>query len=181
MASYRAKLPVVSSGGAVIKSVQRYTTIMTGSNTSKTVNLSVAVDTSKSYVKSLRVYSDSSTVSYGSGALSITAELNANSVVLTRTNYNTTSDLLTISFEVVTYQSGVSVQRGVLSTTGGKNPVAAISAIDSSRSFCESTFRGGAGELPYPAYIEMLGNTSIIFSRGYTAQIEIAWQVITYV
>lgn len=181
MASYRAKLPVVSSGGAVIKSVQRYTTNMTGSNTSKTVDLSVVVDTSKSYVKSLKVYSNSTTASYGAGASSITAELNANSVVLTRTTYNTTSDWLTISFEVVTYQSGVSVQRGVLSTTGTTAPVAAISTIDSSRSFCESTFRRGAGALPYPAYTEILGDTSIIFSRGYTAQIEIAWQVVTYV
>lgn len=181
MASYRARLPAVASGGAVIKAVQRYTTTLTGANLTKTVTLTTPVVLSKSFVRSLKIYTNSSTATYGAGAQLVTAELTANSVVITRTTNNNSSDLIGISFEVVEFESGVSVQRGVttVSTTSASIPIA---TIDPSKSFCESNFRGG-GTQPYAyvGYIEALGASAITISREYFAQINIAWQVVTYV
>lgn len=181
MASYRAKLPAVSSGGAVIKSVQRYTTTLTGANLTKIVNLTTPVVLSKSFVRSLKIYTNSSTAAYGAGAQMVTAELSANSVTITRTTNNNTSDLIGISFEVVEFESGVSVQRGVtsVSTTSATVPIA---TVNSSKSFCESSFRGGGTQpFAYVGYIEALGDSAITISREYFAQINIAWQVVTYV
>ena len=181
MASYRAKLPVVSSGGAVIKSVQRYTTNITGSNLTKTITLTAPVVLSKAFVRSLRIYSNSSTANYGAASQTVTAELTANTVVLTRRTYSNTSDLVAVSFEVVEFISGVSVQRGV--TTVSATPASIpIATIDSSKSFCESSFSGGSTQpFAYVGYIEALGDSAITISREYFVQINIAWQVVTYV
>lgn len=180
MASYRAKLPVVSSGGAVIKSVQRNSTVITGSSLTKTVPLAFTVDTSKAYIRGVKVVADSVVTAREGPAVAVRATLTPSSVVLTRSSYVNLGDKLTISFEVVEYSSGVSVQRGQFSSSSTSG-VILISAIDASRSLCESTWSGQAVDTAFSGYTETLDPTRIVITREYNATILIAWQVVTYV
>lgn len=180
MASYRAKLPVVSSGGAVIKSVQRNATIINGTSLTKTIPLAFTVDISKAYIRGVKVVASSTLTARDGPAIAVRATLTQSSVVLTRAAYNSSDDKLTISFEVVEYSSGVSVQRGQFSSSNTSNLIP-ISTIDASRSLCESTWSGLAVDAAFSGYTELLDNTRIVISREYNATILIAWQVVTYV
>lgn len=180
MASYRAKLPVVASGGAVIKSVQRNSTIISGTSLTKSVPLSFTVDITKAYIRGVKVVSSSTSTARDGPAIAVRATLTQSSVVLTRAGYNSSDDKLTISFEVVEYSSGVSVQRGQFSSSNTSD-VIPISTIDTSRSLCESTWSGQAIETAFSGYTELLDPTRILISREYNATILIAWQVVTYV
>ena len=181
MASYRAKLPVVSSGGAVIKSVQRGKTIIPANQT--TVNVTITgVDLTKSFVTCEVTTQYTGTEEESKTTASV--HLVSSTQISVRRVISSTTQQVYVTWQVVEFVSGVSVQRGFTSTVVD-NETVAISEVDVSKSFLMSSIRysGSTGILSLKWTGAITSSTSVTFSApttiGGTANIH--WEVISYV
>ena len=180
MASYRDRLPVVGGGGAVIKSVQRGSaTLATNASTSVVIN---AVDMSSSIVLiSPSASSDVTSDTPSSTVCSVRLD-SPTSLLLYRAT-NSTQQIL-VSWQVIEYESGVSVQRGTISDVGASFS-ASISPVDVSKSYTVHT-SSPTGSSAFTVRAQVYGglssSTGLTFSR-YTdyGLISIDWQVASYV
>ena len=179
MASYRNKLPA-ASGGAVIKSVQRgLSELSGGSSLSVTIN---PVDMSRSVLLiSISAETGLSTDSPASAVCS--ARLASKTSIFIYRQISSPQPLY-VSWEVVEYESGVSVQRGIISSSGTLFS-ATISAIDTSKSYstCTSSPDGSsATAMRAQVYGRVSSSTGLTFWRSTDyGSISIDWQVVSYV
>ena len=180
MASYRDRLPVVGGGGAVIKSVQRgYATLVDGaSSTSVAIN---AVDMSSSIV--LISFCTASGTDTPSSAVCSVRLASPTSLLLYRATKAPT--LILVSWQVIEYESGVSVQRGTIYSTGGTSFSTSISPVAVSKSHTVHT-SSPEGSTSVAVRAQVCGglssSTGLTFNR-YTdyGPISIDWQVASYV
>lgn len=183
MASYRAKLPAVSSGGAVIKYVKQEITIIPAGQTSKVYSLGYTFDPAMSFITGVCIQSEDNTTTSGDDIslvrLSITGP---SSITLTRNTSSTNQ--VTISFQVVEFLSGVSVQRGV-STVSATTLSVPISTIDTTKSFMSLSMTVPVNVYTYGYRMPTmsLSASSLNFTRPSSSGITytIAWEVISYV
>ena len=179
MASYRNKLPA-ASGGAVIKSVQRgIATLSGGSYLSVTIN---PVNMSRSVLFiSISAGTGQSTDAPSSAVCS--ARLNSETSIFIYRQISSPQPVY-VSWEVVEYGSGVSVQRGIINSSG-KVFSATISAIDTSKSYstCTSAPSGSsATAMQAQVYGMVSSSTELTFNRNVDfGAISIDWQVVSYV
>lgn len=179
MASYRNKLPA-ASGGAVIKSVQRGLSVLSGA-----ASLSVAinpVDMSRSVLLiSISAGTGQSTDAPSSAVCS--ARLASETSIFIYRQISSPQPL-SVSWEVVEYESGVSVQRGIISSSGTIFS-ATISAIDTSKSYstCTSSPSGlSATAMQAQVHGRVSSSTGLAFNRNTDfGSISIDWQVVSYV
>lgn len=180
MASYRDRLPVVGGGGAVIKSVQRGSaTLVTGAYTSVVIN---AVDMSSSIV--LISFSADSGVSTDSPSSAVCSARLASETSLFIYRYVTSPQQILVSWQVIEYESGVSVQRGTIESAGTSFS-ASISPVDVSKSYSihtSSPNSSSAVAVRAQVYGGLSSSTGLKFNRltdfGF---ISIDWQVASYV
>ena len=180
MASYRDRLPVVGGGGAVIKSVQRGSaTLVTSTSMSVVIN---AVDMSSSIVlisfsAGYSEYADSPTCSVCSARLA-----SATSLFIYRKE--TSPQPILVSWQVIEYESGVSVQRGTIASAGTSFSTS-ISPVDVSKSYTVHTSSpegSSAGAVQSQVYGGLGSSTSLWFGRiNDYGSISIDWQVVSYV
>lgn len=179
MASYRDKLPS-TGGGAVIKSVQRGLSTLSG-----VVSLSVTinpVNMSRSVLFiSISAGTGQSTDSPSSAVCS--ARLNSETSIFIYRKISSPQPVF-VSWEVVEYESGVSVQRGIISSSGTIFS-APISAIDTSKSYstCTSSPSGLSDTaMQAQVYGGVSSSTELKFNRKTDfGSISIDWQVVSYV
>lgn len=181
MASYRAKLPVVSSGGAVIKSVQRGQTIILENQTTVDVTIT-GVDLTKSFVTCEVTAQYTGTEEVGQTTASV--HLVSSTKISVRRVTSSTTQQVYVTWQVVEFVSGVSVQRGFTSTASA-NETVTISAVDVSKSFLMSSIRygGNTGILSLKWTGAITSSTSVTYSAPTTigAIANIHWEVISYV
>lgn len=182
MASYRDKLPSAGGGGAVIKSVQRGATAILAGQTSSVVTVS-QVDVSKSFIK---IYSSASPVGteYMYSVMPMADITNSTTLTFSRSSGAVASQNVNVYWEVVEFESGVSVQKGAASTSNISFDVT-ISPIDTSRSFlvfsASSTSSSQNLSSAHAALIVNSSTVKFIASAAPTAATTFNWQVISYV
>ena len=181
MASYRDRLPVVGGGGAVIKSVQRgsATLIINGNYTSVVIN---AVNMSSSIVLiSFSAGSGASTDTPSSAVCSARLE---SATLLSISRFMSVSQQILVSWQVIEYESGVSVQRGTISNSGVSFSTS-ISPVDVSKSYTVHTsapYGTDATAVQAQVYGGLSSSTELKFSRLTDfGGISIYWQVVSYV
>lgn len=183
MASYREKLPVVSSGGAVIKYVKQEITTIPADKTSKVYSLAYSVDPARSFITGVCIQSEENYSGVGDDISLVRISITGpNSITLIR---NTAYPALTtISFQVVEFLSGVSVQRGV-SIVSAPTLSVPISTIDPTKSFISLSMTVPVNVATYGANMPtmLLYESSLKFMRPKSGGITytIAWEVISYV
>lgn len=181
MASYRAKLPVIASGGVVIKSVQRGQTTIPINQA--TVNVTInAVDMSKTFV--VCEVTAQYTGAEEEGQTTASVHLASSTQISVRRVAGSSTQAVYVTWQVIEFVSGVSVQRGFTSTTSASTTVT-ISAVDMSKSVLLSSIRygGSTGILSLKWTGVLTSSTSIAYSAPTTtgATANIHWEVVSYV
>lgn len=175
MASYRDRLPVVSGGGAVIKSIQRGAITMPSQSQTVTI---AAVDLTKAYVMAEVTCSTSSAVDRKTGTAAVYL---SSSTTLTVSRAASTGAAIVVRWQVVEYISGVSVQRGSFYTSSQTNNVN-ISAVDINKSFLTTSRRSSSSGLIECDFVGTLDSTTITyFIPINNGSSNIYWEVVTYV
>ena len=180
MASYRDRLPVVGSGGAVIKSVQRGSVTIGSSFTSASVTVPT-IDP----MKSVLMMSFTTTGASNDFISSICSCRISSPTELTFYRKSAPVQQLLIEWQVIEYDSGVSVQRGTLSGTG-VSFAASLSPVDITKSYVVA-YNSPAGSTA--AFIiksqvnsRIASASSLAFTRDTdSGVIDIDWQVVSYV
>lgn len=179
MASYRNNLPT-AGGGAVIKYVQRGSVTIDSNLTSASVTIPT-IDPMKS------VLMMSFTASSGSNDFnsSICSCRISSPTKLTFYRQAALSQQLLIEWQVIEYDSGVSVQRGTLSGTG-VSFTAPLSPVDITKSYVVA-YNSPSGSIS--AFIiktqvnsRIASASSLVFTRtADLGAVNIDWQVVSYV
>ena len=180
MASYRDRLPVSGGGGAVIKSVQHgFAALVTGNSTSVVIK---AVDMSRSIV--LISFSADHALSVDKPLYTVCTARLASATLLSISRFTSASQRILVSWQVIEYESGVSVQRGTISNSGVAFSTS-ISPVDVSKSYTVHTsapYGTDATAVQAQVYGGLSSSTELNFSRftnfGPTS---IDWQVVSYV
>lgn len=180
MASYRDRLPVVGGGGAVIKSVQRGSaTLVTSTSMSVVIN---AVDMSRSIV--LISFSAGYSASADSPSSSVCSARLASATSLFIYRKGTSPQTILVSWQVIEYESGVSVQRGTIERAGTSFSTS-ISPVDVSKSYTVHTSApegSSAVVVQSQVYGGLGSSTALWFGRiNDYGSISIDWQVVSYV
>lgn len=180
MASYRDRLPVVGGGGAVIKSVQRGSAaLVTGASTSVVIN---AVDMSSSIVLISFSAGSGQTTDTPSSAV-CSARLASEASIFIYRQISSPQPVY-VSWEVVEYESGVSVQRGTIGKSG-TSFTTTVSPVDMLKSYSihtSSPYNSSAVAVRARVYGGLSSSTGLTFSRSTDfGSISIDWQVVSYV
>lgn len=182
MASYRSNLPVVSGGGAVVKSVQRGVATILAGQTSAAVTVS-QIDTSKSFVKT---YSSASQVGteYMYSVMPLAVITDSVTLTFSRANGSVASQNLSIFWELVEFDHGVSIQSGIANTSNAVLDVT-ISTIDPSKSMVFFTMQTASGSQnitsAHVCLISKSNNIRFVAPATPSASVTFNWQVISYV
>ena len=179
MASYRDNLPT-AGGGAVIKSVQRGSVTIDSSFTSASVTIPT-IDPMKS-VLMITFTADSGVDDSGSSICSCRI---SSPTGLTFYRKSASGQQLLIKWQVIEYDSGVSVQRGTLSGTG-VSFTASLSPVDITKSYVvayNSPSGSNSGNIVKSQVSSSIASaSSLAFTRGIdSGVIDIDWQVVSYV
>ena len=182
MASYRDRLPVVGGGGAVIKSVQRGSATIVAGQISAVVTVS-QIDVSKSFIK---IYLNASQVGteYMYNVTPLAEITDSVTLTFSRVSGSVASPSVNIYWELVEFDLGVSIQRGMASTSNDTLDVT-ISTIDPSKSmvFFSMKSRSSSQNITSAHVCFISNSNSIRFLAPIapSAPVDFNWQVISYV
>ena len=180
MASYRDKLPA-AGGGAVIKSIQRGSATINSSQSSVSITVS-PVATSKAVL--LFSANTNFGASFDIPAVAVcSGRIAAGSNIVFYRN-TTASQAISIEWQVIEYETGVSVQRGNISAAGAAFNATIIN-VDLMKSYLIS-YCSPAGNDATAIQAQVIGriasSTSLYFGRTANfGPISIDWQVVSYV
>lgn len=169
---------------AVIKQVYKGSTTLNNSQTSVTVTLSEAVDTTKSFLH----FSIRTNVNDIEIPSAIVMGVLTNSTTLTFSRAAANSAVTNIiSWQIIEFYSGVTVQRGTVNLNASSVNVA-ISSVDLTKTFAICTIRSG-GTLSYDSFnseesvrIQLTNATTLTLSISQSSSFSqtVSWQVIEY-
>lgn len=162
---------------ARVASVQNGTAI-SAANGDQAVAIA-AVDTSRSFL----VYSVSSASAQPGDTLVRGRLLDTTTVQFTRSTGAASPPAVAISWSVVEYECGVTVQRGVVSGAGASSVDVSISSVDTTTSFATVSMAPATGSSSLTTVApELTSSTNLRVHGGATlsASDSLAWQVITF-